>query len=136
MGTRLYPKTNDPRVLERLAGVPQGTHEKRTAIREKYAELAREASANCATAEELAQVKYDLDSQEFDEIGADPKTDAYDSFVTFGWGRICDFRHIDRGYDLGAGSETQPDKVEAILELHRVDLNGVTLAEIGGVQWG
>ncbi len=136
MGTRLYPNTNDPRVLERLAGVPKGTHEKLAAIREKYAELARGAQANCTTAEEFARVEYDLDSKEFDEISADPNTDAYDSLVTFGWGRIPNFRLIDRNYDLVVGSESQPDKVEAILKLQRVDLNDVTIAEIGGVHWG
>ncbi|MBI4672428.1 MAG: hypothetical protein HY741_12290, partial [Chloroflexi bacterium] len=92
MGTRLYPNTNDPRVLERLAGVPEGTHEKLAAIREKYAELTREAQANCTTAEEFARVEYELGSQEFDEISADPNTDVYDSLVTFGWGRIPNFR--------------------------------------------
>jgi len=135
MGTRLYPNTQDPRVLERLAGVPAGTHEKLAAIREKYAELAREAKANCTTVEEFAEVEYELDSQEFDEISVDPNTDAYDSFVIFGWGRIPNFRLIDRDYDLVVGNETQPDKVEAIFKLQRVDLKGVTLAEIGGVHW-
>lgn len=136
MGTQLYPNTHDPRVLERLAGVPEGTHKKLAAIREKYAELARGAQANCTTVEEFAEVEYELGSQEFDEIGADPNTDAYDSVVTFGWGRIPNLRLIDRDYDLVVGNETQPDKVEAILKLQRVDLRDVTLAEIGGVHWG
>ncbi|MBI4673130.1 MAG: hypothetical protein HY741_15865 [Chloroflexi bacterium] len=135
MGTRLYPNTNDPRVLERLAGVPEGTHEKLATLREKYAELAREAQANCTTAEELARVEYDLDSQEFEAISADRNTFAYDSFIIFGWGRIKNLRLIDRDYDLVVGNESQPDKVEAILKMQRVDLKGVTLAEIGGVHW-
>jgi len=54
MGTRLYPNTDDPRVLERLAVVPAGTHEKLAAIREKYAELIRAA---------LAEAEYDLESK-------------------------------------------------------------------------
>ena len=136
MGTRLYPNTNDPRVLERLAGVLEGTHEKLAAIREKYAELIRNAPANCTTVEELAGVEYDLQSKEFDEIRDDQKVDTYDDFVTFGWGRIPNLRLIDRGYDLVVGNETQPDKVEAILKLHQVDLNDVTITEIGGVHWG
>jgi hypothetical protein len=136
MGTRLFPNTNDPRVLERLAGVPEGTHEKVAAIREKYAELTRGETVNCTTVKELAEVEYDLESKEFDEIGADPNTEAYDDFIIFGWGRIPNLRLIDRSYDLIVGSEVQPDKVEAILKLHRVDLKGVTLAEFGGVRWG
>ena len=136
MGTRLYPNTQDPRVLERLVSVPEGTHEKLAAIREKYAELTRKASANCTTAEELAEAEYDLQSKEYDEISAHPNTDAYHNFITFGWGRIPNFRLIDRNYDLVVGNETQPDKVEAILKLHQVDLNDVTIAEIDGVHWG
>ena len=132
MATRLYPVTTDPRVLERLAGVPEGTHEKLAAIREKYARARRAEDAQLEN----------LDSQEFEDICNDLSAARYNTFILFGWGRISNLRLIDRGYDLAAGSETQFVRVMQILDLQRIDLQqhvdfkGVTFAEIGGVRWG
>ena len=38
MGTRLYPKTTNPEILERLAGVPAGTYKLYRAIKDEHAE--------------------------------------------------------------------------------------------------
>ena len=120
MGTRLYPNTQDPRVLERLAGVSKA-RTKSWRRSEKYAELIA-TRPRTALPLKNSWSGVDLQSKSLTR-SAHSNTDAYHNFVTFGWGRIPISGSLIVLRSC-VGNETQPDKVEAILKLHQAsDLN-------------
>ena len=73
MATRLYPKVS-VETLERLAGVPAGTHDWLVAVRNKYPPPGEQG--------------WEQAQRYFVEVGADPDLDTLDNFLTCGWGRL------------------------------------------------
>jgi hypothetical protein len=116
MATRLYPVTTDTTILEQLAGVPAGTHNRLEETRK--------------IADTLTQ------DEAYDLIQKDDDVANYDNFCTFGYGRI-NYQLVDElGYDNCCGSTAVPEHVRAIARHHAVhDENIRLLIESGGVEW-
>jgi hypothetical protein len=91
MATRLYPITEDPAKLEKMAGVPAGTSEVLKAIESRFVAKPGETSAQAFTREE----------QEFYAINAEPNAAQLHCFLLFGWGRM-------RKYIDPIGNTTDP----------------------------
>jgi hypothetical protein len=116
MATRLYPVTTDTTILEKLAGVPAGTHQ-------RFEELRK--IAECLSRYEA----YDL-------IQNDDDMANYDNFCTFGYGRINYQLVDDLGYDNCSGRTNLPEHVRAIARHHAIfEHNIQLLIESGGVCW-
>jgi hypothetical protein len=116
MATRLYPVTTDTTTLEKLAGVPAGTHQ-------RFEELRK--IAECLSRYEA----YDL-------IQNDDDMANYDNFCTFGYGRINYQLVDDLGYDNCSGRTNLPEHVRAIARHHAIfEHNIQLLIESGGVCW-
>lgn len=110
MGTRLYPVTTDPRVLERLAGVPAGTYNDLESLKKRMA---------------------DKPYREFaDKVWHDRDLRLLDMFLSFGWGRVD-----SRICPDCCGDTKWPRRMAEILEWHNVDLNGVSIDELDGLEW-
>ncbi len=116
MATRLYPVTTEIATLEKLAGVPAGTHQRFEEVRKL---------ADCLSRDEA-----------FDLIQKDDDVANYDNFCTFGYGRINYQLVHDLGYDNCSGRTNLPDHVRAIARHHAIfDHNIQLLIESGGVEW-
>jgi hypothetical protein len=116
MATRLYPVTTDTTILEQLAGVPAGTHNRLEETRKLADTLSRDEA-------------YDL-------IQKDDDVANYDNFCTFGYGRINYQLVDDLGYDSCWGRTNLPEHVRAIARHHAIfDHNIQLLIESGGVEW-
>jgi|SRR5579859_276163 len=109
MAVRLYPKSEDPSVLERLAGVPAGTSARLDAV----------LAAGQGDAAEAV-------------IRADQDLQALDIAQLFGFGIL----RVWVGPSV-IGEETDPARVAAILSGQGVDLAayGLALSDLGGVAW-
>ena len=90
MGIRLYPNTKDATVLERLAGVPEGTM--------RLLQLREEMEKSYRTSKGLG--KYDEYDQEGNEVGYDlyclfqgTPVEQLDNFLISGWGTF-DYRSL------------------------------------------
>ncbi len=124
MGTRLYPNTTDPKILEQLAGVPVGTAA-------RYTELAAKQQ------QELVEVAHterrEMEERHYLEMHVDKALGIYDSFLLFGWGRQD---RIPAGHNAEFGNTTDPAEIRAIGEG-----KGFTETEIhlilgsGGFHW-
>lgn len=116
MGVRLYPSTTDPRILEKLAGVPEGTTRRLEGFEGKKSTMGEE--------------------QWHEELFADEELHALLSFDLFGWGRLnraaSEFLTArDEDHVVGEVSG------EAAAELMK--LQGVVLPEgvtLNSVNWG
>ena len=116
MATRLYPVTTDTTILEQLAGVPAGTHQRFEEVRKL---------ADCLSRDEA-----------FDLIQKDDDVANYDNFCTFGYGRINYQLVDDLGYDNCSGRTNLPEHVRAIARHHAIfEHNIQLLIESGGVEW-
>lgn len=116
MATRLYPVTTEIATLEKLAGVPAGTHHRCEEVRKL---------ADCLSQDEA-----------FDLIQKDDDVANYDNFCTFGYGRINYQLVDDLGYDSCSGRTNLPEHVRAIARHHAIfDHNIQLLIESGGVEW-
>ena len=128
MATRLYPNNAIPELLERLAGVPQGTYERLVAVDDKYP--LRHGMNTKGFAQRQAH---------YDEIYADVNLNALEDMRVFGWGRLAPsvsaiIQEIG-DYEYGGGI-TDPVQTQRILAVQGVDLHGVSVEEIEGVRWG
>lgn len=89
MATRLYPLTKNKASIEKMAGVPEGTHAKLDEIESRYSEMR---------------------GDEFHHtIHADSNVGALYNFILFGWGRVQ--WPINECY----GSTTEPELVANML---------------------
>lgn len=121
MGVRLYPNTQDRTTLERLVFLPAGTYDKLDALKAKH-KTALDAA--------LEGERYELGYKQWQEIQADHDLATLDGFLTFGWGKVD-----SRICPDAAGGETDPVKVQEILDHHQVNRYGIPLEEMGGVHW-
>jgi hypothetical protein len=121
MGTRLYPRTRNVNVLEKLAGVPAGTSN---------------------TLEELETKRDTMDSMDYyDLLDKHPEANILDNFMTFGWGKLNSEQWAVAKELLGPdecwnGSITDPADVLRMLNAKFCMLNGVSIEELEGVYWG
>lgn len=121
MGTRLYPKTRNIAILEKLAGVPAGTNE---------------------VLKELEAKRDSMDTKDYyDLLAKHPNADILDGFCVFGWGKLNSEQWIIAKELLGPdecwnGSLTNPVDVERMLAGKHCSLNGVSIQELEGVCWG
>lgn len=154
MATRLYPNTNSPEILEKLAGVPAGTARKLEAIREKYQAQRQEAWATFhsiiaagSTAEAAQEACYDhsVGEAEYNEISANPEVSRMDHFMVFGWSRLSPEASAivaELGEDPCIGF-WEKDRKEAFLPITRKILaaqgvrlpEGVTVESLEGINW-
>jgi hypothetical protein len=81
MGVRLYPNTKNPRNLEILAKVPEGTHEKLAALRVKY----KVDDPNCNFID--MERRYEAFHSEVYAVGNE-HLDDLEHFLLFGWGKF------------------------------------------------
>lgn len=79
MGTRLYPNTDNDRIIEFLAGVPATTHTKLNEINELCPQSFREAQ------EEWTEEDY---WAWFELLQEDPNVAKLNTFKNFGWGKF------------------------------------------------
>ena len=119
MGVRLYPKTEDETLLEKLAGVPEGTHR---ALRDF--ESLWDAKAEHETVD-----GYDR------HCALSEATDLHTlhNFLLFGWGRVNMVHCGGSCYGEATG-----DKARTILKHQQsVDIDVIDMVvESGGVWWG
>ena len=130
MGIRLYPVTENPVVLEKLAGVPAGTHALLEAMREKYKLLRIALSPS---------QRYELEEQEYQELDENAALGTLDHFLTFGWGRVnMNVLIAANPANEGeySGRETDTIKVGGILLGHGIAIPGsVSASELEGLRW-
>ena len=131
-GTRLYPVTTNPAILERLADVPAGTYAKRQVIKDeekqRKAELTRLYEQGEIKEPQIYWKFDDLAREFYDKMQEDDDVSALDHFILFGWGKI----RFEGDY---CGEATDPDRVDQILFWQGVSLNGVEISELEGVYW-
>ena len=123
MGIYLSPQTDNVAVLEQLAGVPAGTHQ-------RLLDPGRDLPGRDG---------YDQAQAYYEEIFGDPDLNALDNLRTYGFGRIkpAAFTILrEAGKDTRAGSVTNPDLVRLVVDVQGADLNGVPLEKIQGLSWG
>lgn len=124
MGTRLYPITTNTDILERIAGVPQGTSAKLEALVEQRAEMSSEAWHNMLDQHVDAERLYD--------------------FQLFGFGKLS-FRQWQAllekfGDDAYNGGSTCDDALVTTL-LNELDvrwkqrLGLINISDLEGVCW-
>jgi hypothetical protein len=134
MGTRLYPNTNNPVTLEKLAGVPAGTYSRWNEFKlEKRAFLAglEKRAKQGEDRQKLFFESNDFAGEQYDKMSEDEDVSHLDRFILFGWGKI-QFAGGD------SGEHTDAYNVDQVLFWQGVgsdDLNGVTLEELEGVHW-
>ena len=142
MGTRIYPTTKNPAIIEILAGVPAGTHESLTRItlaNERECSKAQDAGIDWGKIEEMKHHHW-KELQEMPE-------GLLDGFLTFGWGKFTreaydEIRNnIPEGEDeswLWNGSTNNVGLIDSIMEAQGVDLEklGVNPENLEGLCWG
>lgn len=119
MGIRLYPRTNDVAKLEKLAGVPAGTH-----TRLKELQAAHKAPEGASYHE--ADAAY---GRLFDAMSAEPNVDRLDSFILSGWGKRYSPEHQDEN---GYGHVDDVGVIARIFDMHGITADPA-LTE--GVYW-
>ena len=132
MGTRLYPNTKNPTILEKLAGVPADTHKLWLIIETDRVEhkqhLERLWEQGQHSRNDLWRINEDFSEKLYYRIKENPDVDQLDSFIMYGWGKI----QFNGGC---SGEHTDSYNVDQVLFWQGVDLNGVTLEELEGVYW-
>jgi hypothetical protein len=143
MGTRLYPRTENPAVLEKLACVPTGTMRR---LRSAKAQLISTRKGVryylVAGKSQLVAVRNPSDMEEvwdaeFQVVYADDNLSALDHFLSYGWGKLSrdasDFLvslgHKDEGGDWMsyAGNLDNPEHIGTLLSLTRIRKGHTTL---------
>ena len=124
MGTRLYPLTKNESIIERLAGVPEGTTQKLRAF-----EKLRES----------------INSDEWhDKLSDSPAMDRLYDFELFGWGKLNSeqwdlAKAICGDEEYYSGSTKDPEQVRLMLNaLHdqwKETLGLINIDELDGVYW-
>jgi len=129
MGIYLTPRTDDVAVLEQLAGVPAGTHQRLLDVTVKYP--GRDLPG---------RDDYDQAQAYYKEIFGDPDLNALDNLRTYGFGRIKPAVSVvvqEAGKDTQAGTILHASSlIRQIIEVQDVDLNGVPIEMLQGVSWG
>lgn len=136
MGTRLYPRTENPAVLEKLACVPTGTMRR---LRSAKAQLITTRKGVryylVAGKSELVAVRNHSDMEEvwdadFQAVYADDNLSALDNFLSYGWGKfspdasdfLVSIGHKDEGGDWMSytGNLDNPEHIGTLLSLMRI----------------
>jgi len=120
MGVRLYPNTTNAAKLEKLAGVPEGTHKRMEDMAKRHAEE-RAAATNWN--------EYEDGYRQWKERDNDGPIGDLDAFLTFGWGK---FRPIDGIGEDYAGNESDPQRAAKLLRYNGI---GVDVSLTEGVHW-
>lgn len=126
MGTRLYPRTESSEILEKLAGVPTGTH---AALIEF--ESAPENQYNWGDGEKGYEVY--CRRKELKAV------DELDGFITYGWGKLNNaaLGVLKRwGLERETGTTTNPIVVRALITSMEIDLKGTRIKDLKGLSWG
>jgi hypothetical protein len=122
MGVRLYPITRNVANLEKLCGVPEGTHARLEALKVKH------GTETPGLTFWEREGRYEA---LWNEVNADPHTATLDHFITFGWGKFGDMHDITGG--TCGGSETDPVRATMLLRSNGLHPD---LALCEGVCWG
>ena len=127
MAVRLYPHNQSPDLLERLSGVLAGTYQRLMPIRERY------PHRNSPGLE-----GYEAAEQYYAEIFADPDVNALDNQLVYGWGHLTpEAQQLAKLIGSASfGSIHDPNQVLLLLTAQGVELQNVTIAELGGLSWG
>lgn len=150
MGTRLYPRTRNPAVLELLAGVPAGTYARLAALDSKYEKLRKLISSHLKgdldDAEETDFIRHEnLSYRRHKEIVRDENLSSLHNLLLFGWGKVRSAvyelleKHPDMldGDDIYSGSCEDTGFCRDILARQGVELPaGLDPAELKGLCWG
>jgi len=150
MGTRLYPTTKNPRIIEILARVPEGTAAKLTAIENKYLEQSNQITERFNAAEKIgdeATLKEcriawsEVELEKSQEIDRDDDLEALYHFELYGWGKVTNaayalaIKHGDA--EAGTiGSVTNINLVNQFLLAQGVTLpDEVKIEDLEGIGW-
>ena len=125
MGCRLYPKTQNAEILEKLARVPEGTYGK---LKEFEAQ---------------SENQYEIGSEKGYEVYCrmqeNPDLGALQEFLLYGWGRLnaASVNVIERWQlDPNVGSTTNPIVVRALINVLSIDTKGISRESLEGLKWG
>jgi len=118
MSSRIFPVTNNPRNLEIIVGVPEGTH----------ARLQQWEKDN----PEPSMFDQEAGFARFNKLQEDKELADLDNFLTFGWGRV-DHRLV--GPDEYSGS-VEKGKEDAFLRHHGIYLSPEQVLATEGLCWG
>ena len=143
MGTRLYPRTENPAVLEKLAGVPTGTMRR---LRSAKAQLITTRKGVryylVAGKSQLVAVRNHSDMEEvweadFQAVYADDNLSALDNLLSDGWGKfsseashfLVSIGHKDEGGDgmSYVGDLDNPEHIGTLLSLTRIRKGHINL---------
>jgi hypothetical protein len=126
MGTRLYPITKNPQVIEKLAGVNPGTYE----------------ALDIFTRNPENEYTYDTTEEEYEDLCSRKPAGwrALEQFQTWGWNKFngAALGVLKRwGLDREAGSTKNPIVVRALVTSMGIDLEGkgVKLEDLEGLVW-
>jgi len=114
MGVRLYPRTQNTAILERLADVPAGTYNNLAAFESDY--------------------PCDNTYERYQALQTEPNRGILQNFILFGWGKLSwgDIEVDD--YDVGRSEDL--DFVKAILAENGIVLpDGISFESLDGVAW-
>jgi len=120
MGVRLYPNTTNVAKLEKLANVPEGTHN-------RMEEMAKRHEAALVGIDR--HDRYELEYKQWQERNDDRPIGDLDAFLTFGWGK---FRPIDGIGEDYAGRENDLQRAASLLRYNGINAD---TAECEGVHW-
>lgn len=126
MGTRLYARTENAAIIEKLAGVPQGT----------YAAL-QEFDSN-------PENQYDWgDTEKGYEVYCrkqkSPDLSTLDEFLLYGWGKFnrATIGVLERWQlNREVGSTTNSVIVRSLITSMEIDTKGIPLEKLEGLKWG
>lgn len=151
MGTRLYPRTSNPAVLELLAGVPAGTHARLAVLDSKYEKLRKLISSRLKgdldEAEETDFIRHErLSYRRHKEIVRDENLNSLHNLLLFGWGKVRSAvyelleKHpdmLDEDGDVYCNSCEDTGFCRDILARQGVELPaGFDPVELKGLCWG
>lgn len=139
MGTRLYPNTTDPIIMEKLLHLQPGTHRRLLELqepftaRQKARTLAFEGKVDAATAHKLRH-EYEDDQFELWNLlnrEENKQEGTLDNFLTYGWGRPASSLVTDY-----SGCEKDTERVRRILFEQGVVLPAdVNVEDLDGLHW-
>lgn len=124
MGTRLYPLTNDTTLIERIAGVPEGTTQKLRAF------------------EQLRDTIHE--DVWYKQLAESPAIDRLHDFELFGWGKLnseqWEIAKEICGEEYYSGTTKDSEQVTRMLNaLHdqwKETLGLIDISKLDGVYWG